>query len=138
MLNWYEQHESRIYVNSSFVELSRFAVTLRVEPPRSGANRHALFIVGGASMGNSLSGVWKRQYKFLWEFLYPMRTHIRYRINDQPLIRPLPVLSSHIKITAQFCPFTRPITKHLNRLSYKDNILQSIQKYIKNILQSKS
>lgn len=109
----------------------------------------ALFIVGGASMGNSFSGVWKRRYKFLWEFLYPTRTHIRYRINDQPLIRPLPVLSSHIKITAQFCPFTRRITKHLNRLLYKNRFVNILQKkiyihiskaeiYIKDILQSKN
>lgn len=58
MLNWYKEHESGVYINPSFVQLSRLAVTLRVKLPRSGANRHALFIVvGGASMGNSLSGV---------------------------------------------------------------------------------
>lgn len=55
MLN-YERHESEIYVNP-FVQLSRLAVTLRVKPSRTGANRHALFIVRGASMGNSLLGV---------------------------------------------------------------------------------
>lgn len=45
---------AEFYVNLSFVQLSRLAVTLRVKSPRSGANRHALFIRwGGCPMGKT-------------------------------------------------------------------------------------
>lgn len=83
--------ESEIYVNLSFVQLSRLAVMLRVKSPRSGANRHALFIVGGVlweilcARARPRTGKCSPMPNFLWEFLrvlYPC-THIYYRINNR-------------------------------------------------------